>query len=80
MTSLLQLLYGQAVLMEIAGTLRIHLAQRMKYVKKMFNPAKTRTFQDFCMNRDGYLKHGAYLRFRDYGKNEASKIPASFDM
>lgn len=80
MTSLLQLLYGQAVLMEIAGTLRIHLAQRMKYVKKMFNPAKTRTFQDFCMNRDGYLKHGAYLRFRDYGKNEAPKIPASFDM
>lgn len=66
--------------MEIAGTLRIHLAQLIKYVKKIFNPEKTRTFQDIRMNRDGYLKHGAYLRFRDYGKKEAPKIPARFDM
>lgn len=66
--------------MDIAGTPRIHLATRMEYVKKIFTPAKTRTFQDIRMNRDGYFKHGAYLRFRDIGENEATKIPARFDI
>lgn len=57
---MLQLSYGQAVVMKVAEKLRIQLAQRIDYVKKkMITPAKTRAIH---MNSEEYLKHGVYLQ------------------
>lgn len=54
--------HEQADVMKVAEELRIQLAQGMDYVKKIIIPAKTRASQEIHMNREEYLKHGAYLR------------------
>lgn len=54
--------HEQADVMEVAEELRIQLAQRIEYIKNMIIPAKTRASQEIHMNREEYLKHGAYLR------------------
>ena len=54
--------HEQADVMEVAGALRNKLAQRMEYIRKTVIPQLKENSQEIEMNRQEYLKHGAYLR------------------